>query len=318
MSDKVKKISISSSCYNEEENIQEWYDRIVKVFAEKLPEYEYEIVISDNRSTDGTRAILRKIASRDKNFKVILNSNNFGHIRSPYNAFIHTGGEATVSMCSDLQESPELINDLVRKWEEGFKVVVATKEQSKCNFLIHSLRRLYYWLLGKVSDSDEIIQNFTGFGIYDRQVRDSLKKFNDPYPYFRGFICEIGFRRAEVKYTQQKRQHGKTKNNFFTLYDMAMTGFVNHSKLPLRLAALLGFILAGISLLIALGYFIYKLFYWDTFELGLAPLVVGMFFFFAIQLIFIGIVGEYVGAIYTQVKNRPLVIEEEKINFEDD
>ena len=312
-----KKISVASSCYNEVENIQEWYDRIIKVF-EKIPQYKYEIVIADNCSTDGTRDILREIASKDKNFKVILNSNNVGHIRSPYNAILKTTGDATVNMCSDLQELPELIEDFVKKWEEGFQVVVATKKHSKCSFFIHSLRRIYYWLLAKFSDSGEIIQNFTGFGLYDRKVMDALKLYKEPYPYFRGLVSEIGFKRAEIQYVQDIRKHGKSKNNFFTLYDMAMTGFVNHSKLPLRLAVFCGFCLAAISLLIALGYFVYKLLYWETFKLGLAPLVVGMFFFTAVQLIFIGIVGEYIGAIYTQVKNRPLAIEDEKINFEND
>ncbi|MDD5698418.1 MAG: glycosyltransferase family 2 protein [Victivallaceae bacterium] len=315
MSDKIKTISIASSCCNEEENIREWYARILKVF-EKFPRYTYEIVIADNCSKDGTRAILREIASKDKNFKVIFNSNNFGHIRSPYNAFIETAGDAAISMCSDLQEPPEVIEDLIKKWEEGFTVVVATKKQSKCNFLTHSLRKIYYWLLAKISDSDEIIRNFTGFGLYDRKFRDAIKLYKDSYPYFRGLVGEIGFKRAEIKFFQEKRKHGRTKNNFFSLYDMAMTGFVNHSKLPLRLAVFIGFCLAGLSLLAALGYLIYKLLYWDTFTLGLAPLVIGLFFFSAIQLIFIGIIGEYIGAIYTQVKNKPLVVIDEKINFD--
>ena len=317
MSKKLKRISIVSSCYNEAGNIQAWYDRIVKVFKE-LPQYEYEIVLADNCSTDGTRDILREIAAKDKNFKLIFNSNNFGHIRSPSNALYQSSGDATISMCSDLQDPPEFIAELIKKWEEGFLVVVATKKHSKCNFFMQCIRKFYYWLLTKFSDSDKIIRNFTGFGLYDRKFMDALRKYNDPYPYFRGLVSEIGFKRIEIEYTQEKREHGKTKNNFFTLYDMAMTGFVNHSKLPLRLATFLGFILAAMSLLVAFGYFIYKLLYWDTFTLGLAPLVVGVFFFAAVQLIFIGIVGEYVGAIYTQVKNKPLAIEDEKINFEND
>lgn len=312
-----KRVTITSGCYNERGNIREFYDRLVEVFK-GFPQYEYEIIIADNCSTDGTRDILREIASQDKNFKVILNSNNFGHIRSPYNAFISSSGDATICMCSDLQDPPEFIAELIKEWEEGFQVVVATKKQSRCGFFMHSIRKFYYWLLTKFSDSDEIIRNFTGFGLYDRKFMNALKLYKDPYPYFRGLVSEIGFRRTELKYTQEKRKHGKTKNNFFTLYDMAMTGFVNHSKLPLRLAVFCGFCLAGLSMLIALGYLVYKLLYWDTFTLGLAPLVVGMFFFSAVQLIFIGIVGEYIGAIYTQVKNKPLAIEDEKINFEDD
>ncbi|MFA7186060.1 MAG: hypothetical protein WC082_14260 [Victivallales bacterium] len=190
------------------------------------------------------------------------------------------------------------------------------KPKSRENPVMFMIRKFYYWLLAEFSDCGHIIRNFTGFGLYDRKFMDALKKYHDPYPYFRGLVGEIGFRRTEIKYIQEKRKHGKTKNNFFTLYDMAMTGFVNHSRVPLRLATLLGFILAGVSMLIAFGYLIYKLLYWDTFELGLAPLVVGMFFFTSIQLIFIGIVGEYVGAVYTQVQNKPLAIEDEKINFE--
>ncbi len=310
-----KKISVSSGCYNEVGNIQAWYDRIIKVF-ERFPKYDYEIIIADNCSTDGTRDILREIAARDKKFKVIFNSNNFGHIRSPYNGLMQTTGDAVVIMASDLQDPPELIAEFIHKWEEGNRVVVAVKPKSKEKFLLNQIRKIYYYMLAKISDSQEVIRNFTGFGLYDRKFMDAVKKYHDPFPYFRGLVSEIGFKRAEIEFIQPRRQHGKTKNNFFILYDFAMTGFVNHSKLPLRLATFLGFSLAGISLLVAFGYLIYKLLYWETFTLGLAPLVIGMFFFAAVQLIFIGIVGEYVGAIYTQVKNKPLAIEDEKINFE--
>ncbi|MDD5699561.1 MAG: glycosyltransferase family 2 protein, partial [Victivallaceae bacterium] len=267
-------------------------------------------------STDGSRDLLRRIAAKDKNFKVILNSNNFGHIRSPFNAFLHGTGDAVVVIVSDLQEPPELIGEFIKKWEEGYAVVIGVKPRSRENILMVAIRNFYYWLLTKFSDSDHIIRNFTGFGLYDRKFMDALKLYRDPYPYFRGLVSEIGFKRTEVEFVQEKRKSGTTKNNFFTLYDMAMTGFVNHSKLPLRLAVFAGFCLAGISLLTAFGYLIYKLSYWDTFTLGLAPLVIGLFFFSAIQLIFIGIIGEYIGAIYTQVKNKPLAIEDEKINFD--
>ncbi len=312
----MKKISIISGCYNEEGNLQELYDRLIEVI-QKLSVYNYEIIIADNCSTDGSRDILRKIASQDKNFKVIFNSNNFGHIRSPYNAYLQGTGDATIAIASDLQDPPETIIDLVHKWEEGYQVVVAVKPKSKENHCLAIIRKFYYWLLSKISDSNPIIRNFTGFGLYDRKFMDAIKKYNDPYPYFRGLVSEIGFKRAELDYVQEKRKHGATKNNFFTLYDMAMTGFVNHSKFPLRLAAFLGFCLAGLSLLISLAYLVYKLLYWDTFSLGLAPVVIGLFFFSAVQLIFIGIIGEYIGAILTQVKNYPLVIEDEKLNFEE-
>lgn len=316
MGDNKKVISIVSGCYNEEGNLQEFYDRIIKVMS-GFPQYSYEIIIADNCSTDKSRDILRRIATKDKKFKVIFNANNFGSLRSGYNALLKASGDALFLLCSDLQDPPELLADLIRKWEEGYQVVAVIKSQSKENLPMFLLRRFYYWLLSKFSDTDHIIQNFTGFGLYDRKVMDALKQYHDPNPYFRGFISEIGFRRADVEYVQEKRKHGSSKHNFFTLYDVAMSGFVAHSKLPLRLAALSGFSLAGISLLIALVYFVYKLMYWDTFSLGLAPLVVGMFFFFAVQLIFIGIIGEYVGAILTQVRNHPLVIEDEKLNFED-
>jgi glycosyltransferase involved in cell wall biosynthesis len=283
----------------------------------QLPEYNYEIIIADNCSIDGSRDILHHIAAQDKNFKVIFNSNNFGHIRSPYNAILQTTGDAVVIMASDLQDPPEVILEFVKKWESGFQVVVAVKPKSKENLPMALVRKFYYWLLSCISDSNKIIRNFTGFGLYDRKFMDALRKYHDPYPYFRGLVSEIGFKRAEIEYIQDKRKHGVTKNNFFTLYDMAMTGFVNHSKFPLRLAAFCGFCLAGISLMIALGYLIYKFMYWNTFTLGLAPLVIGMFFFSAMQLIFIGIIGEYIGAISTQVKNHPLAIEDEKLNFEE-
>ena len=211
----------------------------------------------------------------------------------------------------------ELIPELVHRWEEGYRVVCAVKPQSRENPVMFRIRCFYYWLLDLFSELPQL-HNFTGFGLYDRRFIEALRRYHEPYPYFRGLVSEIGFRRIEVPYVQERRKHGRTKNNFFTLYDMAMTGFVNHTKLPLRLAAFSGLILAFLSLLTAAGYLVYKLLYWDTFQLGLAPLVIGLFFFSAVQLIFIGVIGEYIGAIWTQVKNRPLAIEEEKINFDDE
>ncbi len=311
-----KKISIVTGCYNEEGNLQEYYERVIKVML-GLHQYSYEIIIADNCSTDASREILRKIAQVDKNFKVIFNANNFGPIRSGYNAFLQGSGDAVILMSSDLQDPPELILKMIEKWQEGYQVVAATKASSHEHSLMMLLRHFYYWMLSRFSDTDHIIQHFTGFGLYDRKVMNALKFYKDPVPYFRGFISEIGFKRAEIKFIQPPRKHGRSKHDFFTLYDVAMTGFVNHSKLPLRLATFSGFCLAGISLLVAIVYFIYKLVRWDTFTMGLAPLVIGLFFFSAVQLIFIGIIGEYVGAILTQVKNHPLVIEDEKINFDE-
>lgn len=309
----MKKISVIAGCYNEEGNLREFYERLVAVFSQ-LPGYSYEIVLADNCSTDRSREILREIAAQDPHFKVILNANNFGHIRSPFNALLQATGDAVVALCSDLQEPPELILEFVKQWEAGYQVVCGVKPKSLENPLIFQLRRIYYRLLASCSETPQI-QNFTGFGLYDRKVINAVKQFNEPYPYFRGLISEIGFKRTEVPFVQAARQHGKTKNNFFTLYDMAMTGFVNHTKLPLRMAAFAGFLLASLSLLVALSYLIYKLTFWDTFTLGLAPIAIGLFFFSSVQLIFIGIIGEYISAIWTQVKNKPLVIEEERINF---
>jgi glycosyltransferase involved in cell wall biosynthesis len=312
----TKKISIVSGCLNEEGNLQEFYERVVATMR-AYPQYEYEIIVADNCSTDGTRETLRRIAASDHSFKVILNSNNFGPVRSGYNAFLQATGDAVVLMSSDLQDPPELIADFIARWEEGYKVVVAVKNGTHERSAMAWVRRRYYRLLSRFSDTDDIIQDFTGFGLYDRKVMDALKLYKDPEPYFRGFVSEIGFRRAEVSFVQPPRKRGRSKHDFFSLYGVAMTGFVNHSKLPLRLATFSGFCLAGGSLAVALGYLVYKLLFWSTFTLGLAPLVIGVFFFSAVQLIFIGIIGEYVGAILTQVKDHPLAIEDEKINFDD-
>ena len=311
-----KTVSIVSGCLNEAGNLQEFYDRIVAVMR-GFPEYSYEILIADNCSTDGSRDILRRIAEGDAKFRVIMNANNFGPIRSGYNAFLQATGDAVILISSDLQDPPELIADMIHRWEGGDKVVVAVKIQSRWGSPMFAIRRFYYWLLSKVSDVDNIIQNFTGFGLYDRKVMNALKLYKDPEPYFRGFVSEIGFRRSEIEFVQPSRKYGKSKHSLLTLYGVAMTGFVNHSKLPLRLATFSGFCLAGISLLVALVYLVYKLLFWSTFSVGLAPLVIGVFFFSAVQLIFIGIVGEYVGAILTQVKNHPLAIEDERINFDE-
>ena len=309
-----KLISITGSCYNEEGNIEELYKRCKEVLA-RHPQYDYEFVLADTCSTDGTRDVMRRIAAQDPNFKVIFNARNYGHIRSPFNALLNAKGDAIVPMCTDLQEPPEVIEDFIQKWEEGFKVVVGVRSSSDNGFILDVFRKLYYWLLRKIAPDEQLIPRFTGFGLYDRQFIDALKKYHEPYPYFRGLVSEIGLPRAEVPFVQEKRKHGRTKNNWFTLYDMAMTGFVNHTKLPLRLATFSGFVIAFLSFLVAIFYFSYKLCHWTSFELGLAPLVIGMFLLSGIQLIFLGVIGEYLGAVWTQVKNKPLVIEEERINF---
>jgi len=314
--DNRKRISIASGCLNEEGNLQEFYDRVVAVMA-GFPQYDYEIIMADNDSSDGSRAILRRLAARDRNMKVILNSRNFGPVRSGYNAFMHATGDAVVLMSCDLQDPPELIGEFIRKWEEGYLVVVAKKSGSEERGPVVLLRHAYYWLLSRLSEGEDVIESFTGFGLYDRVFMNALKQFKDPEPYFRGFVGEIGFRRAEVEFVQPPRKHGRSKHSLFSLYNIAMSGFVNHSMLPLRLAALTGFCLAGLSLMAAFVYFVYKLLFWNTFNAGLAPLIIGVFFFSALQLMVLGILGEYVSAVLVQVKARPLVIEEELLNFDD-
>jgi len=310
-----KLISIVSGCFNEEGNLQRFYERLKAVFRQ-LPQYEFEIIIADNCSTDGSRPILREIASLDHRFKVILNANNFGPIRSGYNAFLQATGDAVVLMSSDLQDPPELIPDFIRLWEEGYQVVAAVKSRSQEPTLMVLCRQLYYRLLAWSSDSTPMINDFNGFGLYDRKFMKALRKYNEPLPYLRGLVGEIGLRRTEVEFVQPRRSAGRSKHSFLTLYDVAMSGFIGHSKLPLRLAVFAGFSMAFVSLAIAAGYLVWKVLYWDTFSLGLAPVLIGLFFFAAVQLVFIGIIGEYVGAILTQVKNHPLAIEDEKINFD--
>ena len=310
-----KRISIFTPCYNEEENVEILYNEVKKVF-EQLPQYDYEHVFIDNNSQDKTVEILKRIANQDKKVKIIVNARNFGHIRSPYHGLLQTTGDCVISVVADLQDPPELIPEFLKKWEEGYKIVTAVKKKSRENPLMFLLRKMYYNVLAKFSEGDQI-KNFTGFGLYDKSFIDVIRKIDDPYPYFRGLISEVGFQTISVEYTQPKRLHGKTKNNFYTLYDVGMLGFVNHSKLPLRLASFIGFTVAILSLLIAFAYFVYKLIYWDEFKVGTAPLVIGLFFFSSIQLFFIGIIGEYIGAIHTQVRKRPLVIEKERVNFDE-
>lgn len=310
-----KKISIVTPCYNEEANVEELY-RQVKAQFERLSElYTYEHIFIDNASTDRTVEELKKLASADKNVKIIVNAMNFGHIRSPFYGLCQATGDAAMLMVADLQDPPELIPQFLQQWEAGHRVVIGIKNKSKENPLMYGLRTLFYKMIKKISETRQI-ENFTGFGLYDKTFIQLLRSIDDPYPYMRGLVAEYGGDLGEVFYTQPKRLHGKTHNNFYTLYDMAMLGFVNHSKVPLRMASFIGFLCSAVSLLVALIYFVYKLCYWDSFQVGQAPLVIGMFFFASVQLFFLGIVGEYVGSILTQVRRRPLVIEQERINFE--
>lgn len=309
-----KTIVIVGPCYNEAGNIEELYSRCTKVM-EKFPQYDYRFLFADNNSTDGTRDIIRNLAEKDSKVTAIFNANNYGHIRSPFNALLAAEGDAVVTMCTDLQDPPELLAEFIQEWENGYKVVLGVRSDTNCSIVMEMIRKFYYFLLSKFAPNENLIHCFTGFGLYDKCFMDALRKFKEPYPYFRGLVSEIGFNRKEIKFVQPERKRGITKNNFMTLYDMAMTGFVNHTKLPLRLAAMSGFVIALFCFIATFVYLIIKLLFWDTFQLGLAPLILGMFFLGAIQLIFIGIIGEYIGAIWTQVRNRPLVIEEERINF---
>ena len=309
----MKKLSIVSGCYNEVGNVEELVDRAAKIM-EDLPLYDYEQIVIDNASTDGTQEILRKLASKNPRLKVILNARNFGHVRSPYHGMLQASGDAVIYLASDLQEPPELIPDFIKQWEQGAKAVVGIKSSSSESAIFFAVRRLYYGLVEKLADT-RTIQNFTGFGLYDRTIIDYCKSLGDPYPYFRGLIAEIGLPVEKIAYHQPLRKRGFTKNNFYTLYDMAMLGITNFSKVPLRLATMLGFLTAALSLLVAVGYLIYKFLFWQNFAIGTAPMVIGLFFFASVQLFFIGILGEYIGAIHTQVLKRPLVVEKERINF---
>jgi glycosyltransferase involved in cell wall biosynthesis len=300
-------------CYNEEGNIEELYRRISAVI-ETMPQYEWEYIFIDNASTDGTVAILRKLAAADPRVKVIINNRNFGPIRSPFYALLQAKGDAVIGIASDLQDPPELITQFVEKWEQGNKVVFGQKVTSDESPLFFLIRSTYYNLVRKIADI-ELIEHVTGFGIYDRDVIEEFRKTNDPYPYGRGLVSELGYQVARIQYHQPERKRGITSNNFFTLYNTAMLGITSHSKAPLRLATLLGFLMAFASLLVAIVYFIYKLVFWNRFPVGQAPVVIGLFLFSSVQLFFTGVLGEYIAAIHTQVLHRPLVIEKERINF---
>jgi polyisoprenyl-phosphate glycosyltransferase len=305
-------ISIVSPCYNEEENVEEVYRR-VRATMEGLG-VEYEHIFIDNASTDSTVSILKTLAVTDKRLKIIVNTRNFGQVRSPYYGVLQGTGDAVLMMASDLQDPPEMIADFITKWKEGHKVVVGIKTRSDEFGLFYFLRTAYYRVLRKLSDIP-LIENFTGFGLYDRRVIEILKKIDDPYPYFRGLIADIGFDYATVEFRQPRRKRGISKNNFYSLYDMALLGVTSYTKVPLRLATMFGFLMAVLSFLVGLAYLIYKLVDWANFSLGLAPVVIGLFFLGAVQLFFLGIVGEYIGSIYTLTIRRPLVVEKERINF---
>ncbi len=312
----MKLISIVSPCYNEEGNVEQLYLRTRETLA-RFPQYRYEHIFIDNASTDRTVEILRGLAAVDKNVKVIVNARNFGHIRSPHHALMCAEGDAVCFLLSDLQEPPELIGEMIEEWERGMPMVVGIKNTSDESGTMYGIRTFYYRLVAMLTNI-RVLEHFHGFGLYDRKVIDILRtRFPDPYPYFRGMIAEIGLPYKSLYYNQSRRERGITKNNFYTLYDIAMLGITNLSKVPLRLVTFIGFIFAVLSALTGAGYLIAKLVFWNHFEIGIAPVVVGLFFFGSVQLVALGVIGEYVGSIHTMVQNRPLVIEKERINFEE-
>jgi len=307
-----KRISIVTPCFNEEENVNELYERIRATMRDCS--YDYEHIFIDNASSDGTVQKIRALAENAKRVKAIVNTRNFGHVRSPYYGLLQATGDAVITLASDLQDPPERIPDFIHQWEDGYKVVIGVKTKSQESGVLYLARTVYYQILRSLSDVD-LIEHYTGFGLYDQQIIQILREFNDPYPYFRGLIADIGFPIARIAFTQPRRKRGFSKNNFYTLYDMAMLGMTGYTKVPLRVAAMFGFFSAAISFLVGLVYLVYKLLFWQQFSLGSAPIIVGLFFMGSIQLFFLGIVGEYIGSIYTQVMKRPLVIEKERINF---
>lgn len=310
----MKFVSIITPCFNEEQNVEELYERVRRVM-QKTGRYEYEHIFIDNCSSDGTVGILKRLAATDKNLKIIVNARNFGHIRSPMHALFQARGDAIIGIVADLQDPPELIPELLERWEQGYAMVLCVKRTSGENPAMFWIRRQYYRAIERLSEI-RTFQNFTGFGLYDRSVVEAIRSFDDPYPYFRGMIAEIGLPFCEVLYDQPQRKRGSTKNSFYSLYDMAMLAVTQLSKVPLRFVTFVGFVSSLLCVIVGVVYFFYKLLFWNNFSVGLAPIVIGMFLFASVQLLSLGIIGEYIGSIYTQVRKRPYVVERERINFE--
>ncbi len=310
----MKTISIVVPCYNEEENINALYQAIDHIFNTELPKYTYELIFIDNDSKDRTREIIRGLCDEDKKVKGIFNAKNFGQFNSPYYAMLQSTGDCTILMAADFQDPVEMIPKYVKEWEKGYKIVIGIKKSSKENKIMYWLRSCYYKTIKKLSDVEQI-EHFTGFGLYDQKFIKVLQELDDPTPFLRGIVAELGFRRREIPYEQPKRRAGKTSNNFYRLYDAAMLSVTSYTKVGLRLATIFGSICSFASMMVALIYLIMKLVYWDRFPAGMAPLLIGMCFLGSVQIFFIGLVGEYVLSINARVMKRPLVIEEERINF---
>ena len=307
-----KLISIVTPTFNEEGNIEKLCGSISKEMSKT--NFDYEHIVIDNSSTDNTIKILKELSKKSKKLKVIINKKNFGHIRSPMHGMFQASGDAVILMMSDLQDPIELITKYIEEWENGSKVVMGQKDSSDENFLKHHIKNIAYKFINKISDNPLLI-NTTGSGLYDKSIIDIIKKIDDPYPYFRGLISEITNEIKLIKYHQPKREKGKTKNNFYTLYDIGILGIIKHSKIPLRLMTFLGFLFSFFSILTAIIFFIYKLIYWDSFDLGIAPIIIGVFALGSVQILILGFIGEYVMNILIQTRKLPLVIEKERINF---
>ena len=309
-----KTISVMIPCYNEEENARPIYEAVKDEIKINLPEYNYEILFIDNKSKDNTRKIIEEICTEDKNVKAIFNSKNFGQFNSPYYGITNTTGDCTITICADFQDPVELIPTFVREWEKGYKIVIGRKTKSKENGLMYFLRSCYYKAIRKMS-SVEMIEQFTGFGLYDKSFVKTLRELNDPTPFIRGIVAELGPERKEIEYTQPQRRAGKTSNNWYSLFDAAMLSFTSYTKVGIRVAEFAGFGIAALSFVFGLGYLIAKLINWDGFVAGYAPMMIAVFFMGGVQLAFMGFIGEYIMAMNTRIMNRPLVVEERRLNF---
>ncbi len=315
--ERKKTISIVIPCYNEEENTRPICEAIRAQLTQNCPAYDYEILFIDNKSTDGTRRILEELCAEDRHVRAIFNVKNFGQFNSPFHALLQASGDCAVTLCADFQDPPELVPRFVKEWEKGYKIVIGRKTKSKENPLMYSLRGCYYKLIRRMS-SVEMIEQFTGFGLYDRSFLDTLRELHDPIPFLRGMVAELGPERSEIEYEQPKRRAGKTKNNLYSLYDAAMLSFTSYTKAGLRIATFAGFVIAMLSFLLGLAYLIAKLVVWNSFTAGYAPTMIAVFFMGGIQLAFLGFLGEYIMSMNTRLMNRPLVVEEKRINFPDE
>ena len=313
----MKKISVLIPCYNEAENAGPISKAVTDILERELPQYDYELVFIDNDSTDGTRDILRGLCASNPRIKAILNARNFGQFNSPYYGMLQVTGDCVIEMVADLQYPLEMIQKYVREWEKGYKIVIGIKTSSKENKVMYWLRSCYYKTIKKLSDVEQI-EHFTGSGLYDREFIEVLRKLDDPTPFLRGIVAELGYKRKEIPYEQPKRRAGKTHNNFYRLYDAAMLSVTSYTKAGLRLATIFGSVCAVISILVALVYLVMKLIWWDRFPAGMAPLLIGMLFLGSVQMFFIGFLGEYIMSINQRVMKRPLVIEEERLNFDEE